>query len=220
MRPNRYSKLPRGPPRKPRQSGHAIWVGNLPFNTSIVDLRDHFSKGFTRDIESVFLMLKSNCAFINYSTETSCQEAANVFQNSQFMGISLVCRIRKAKFSTNVVDENNNPEEEQSNSEEDIRTQCSSSLSGETAFQKDSFGIAVLEDQKSPEIKQKPRDLDRFFVLKSLTVDDLFRSVRYGFWTTQSHNEELLNEAYYVSSQHTRSLRIILTENSQATMSF
>jgi hypothetical protein len=216
-------------------------VGNLPFNTSIIDLRDHFSKGFTRDIESVFLMLKSNCAFINYSTETACQEATDIFQNSQFMGVSLVCRTRKPKFSTDVVDEHNNPkeeqsnpeeernnpeeeqnnpEEEQNNSEEDIRTQCSSSLSGETAFLKESFGTAILEDEKTPEIKQRSQELDRFFVLKSLSVDDLYRSVRYGIWTAQNHNEELLNQAYYVSSQHTRSLFVFLTENSQATMSF
>jgi YT521-B-like domain/RNA recognition motif. (a.k.a. RRM, RBD, or RNP domain) len=173
-------------------------VGNLPFNTAITDLRDHFSKGFTLDIESVFLMLKSNCAFINYSTESACREAAKRFLNSQFMGASLVCRTRTSKSSTDIAGEHNNPEEE-------VRTRCSSNLSGETAFQKEFPGTAMLGDEKTPEIKLKSKELERFFLLKSLTVEDLVRSVQYGIWTTQNHNEELLNQAYYVSCQHTSS---------------
>ncbi|KAJ0284144.1 hypothetical protein Brms1b_004532 [Colletotrichum noveboracense] len=37
---------------------------------------------------------------------------------------------------------------------------------------------------------------DKFFVLKSLTVEDLELSVRTGIWATQSHNEETLNGAF------------------------
>ena len=40
---------------------------------------------------------------------------------------------------------------------------------------------------------------DKFFVLKSLTVDDLELSVQTGIWATQSHNEETLNNAFKVS---------------------
>lgn len=39
---------------------------------------------------------------------------------------------------------------------------------------------------------------DRFFILKSLTLEDLELSVRTGVWATQSHNEESLNEAFKV----------------------
>ena len=39
---------------------------------------------------------------------------------------------------------------------------------------------------------------DKFFVVKSLTVEDLELSVRNGIWATQSHNEEALNNAYQV----------------------
>lgn len=41
--------------------------------------------------------------------------------------------------------------------------------------------------------------IDRFFVLKSLTVEDLELSVQNGVWATQSHNEEALNTAFEVS---------------------
>ncbi|PKS11829.1 hypothetical protein jhhlp_001123 [Lomentospora prolificans] len=37
---------------------------------------------------------------------------------------------------------------------------------------------------------------ERYFILKSLTVEDLEMSVRNGIWATQSHNEETLNAAF------------------------
>jgi YT521-B-like domain len=39
---------------------------------------------------------------------------------------------------------------------------------------------------------------EKFFVLKSLTVEDLDASVRNASWATQSHNEAALNAAYKV----------------------
>ena len=40
---------------------------------------------------------------------------------------------------------------------------------------------------------------EKFFVVKSLTVEDLELSVRNGIWATQAHNEAALNKAYEVS---------------------
>jgi hypothetical protein len=37
---------------------------------------------------------------------------------------------------------------------------------------------------------------EKFFIVKSLTAQDLEASVRNGIWATQSHNEEVLNRAY------------------------
>ena len=39
---------------------------------------------------------------------------------------------------------------------------------------------------------------DKYFVMKSLTVEDMELSVRNSIWATQSHNEEALNKAYKV----------------------
>jgi RNA recognition motif-containing protein len=192
-KPKPYSRLPRGPPRKPKQSGHSIWVGSLPFNVSIINLRDHFSKGFTLEIESVFLMMKSNCAFINYSTERACQEAVKRFQNSIFMGVSLICRSRKS--SGDVTDKTDSLEEE-------VRSQRSSDVSDDVYFQQESTENSTLGDEERAEKKSQPREPERFFILKSLSVQDLVRSVRYGIWTTQGHNEEVLNKAYHVSCEH------------------
>jgi len=43
------------------------------------------------------------------------------------------------------------------------------------------------------------RSLDRYFVVKSLTVEDLELSKQSGIWATQTHNETNLNQAFEVS---------------------
>jgi hypothetical protein len=39
----------------------------------------------------------------------------------------------------------------------------------------------------------------KYFIVKSLTLQDLELSVRNGIWATQSHNEDVLNKAFRVS---------------------
>jgi YT521-B-like domain/RNA recognition motif. (a.k.a. RRM, RBD, or RNP domain) len=189
------TSVPRGPPRKPRQSGHALWVGNLPPSTQVADLKDHFSRNATKDIESVFLISKSNCAFVNYKTESACADAMVRFHDSRFQGVRLVCRLRRGSAPTS---------------------------SGAPVNQ--SFGIGATESQENvasstTEVVQQvtePEEMnvptvdgdaltaaakvkEKFFVVKSLTVEDLELSVRTGIWATQAHNEASLNKAYQVS---------------------
>ena len=57
---------------------------------------------------------------------------------------------------------------------------------------------AAVEDLKSEMSEDPSLPKDKFFIVKSLTVEDLELSVRNGIWATQSHNEEALNKAYQV----------------------
>jgi len=50
--------------------------------------------------------------------------------------------------------------------------------------------VSAIPDERLPE---------RFFIVKSLTMQDLGASVRDGIWATQSHNEQGLNKAFEVS---------------------
>ncbi|KAK6393805.1 hypothetical protein LTR65_002182 [Meristemomyces frigidus] len=45
----------------------------------------------------------------------------------------------------------------------------------------------------SPDVRKAP---EKYFIVKSLTVQDLEASVRNGTWATQSHNEQTLNAAF------------------------
>lgn len=184
------SSVPRGPPRKPKQSGHALWVGNLPPGTNVVDLKDHFSRDATKEIESVFLISKSNCAFINYKSESSCAAAMTRFHDSRFQGVRLVCRLRRSSVNA-VPGVPTGPAA--LGSQPQVGRVASPEI--ELALPQEESGSKVNnEGVDSAQVK------DKFFIVKSLTLEDLELSVRNGIWATQSHNEDALNKAYEVGS--------------------
>jgi hypothetical protein len=69
---------PRAPPRRPKQSGFALWVGNLPRDVRLQQLADFFAMD---GIESICLIHKSHCAFINYKTEEISVNALSLFNH-------------------------------------------------------------------------------------------------------------------------------------------
>ncbi|KAI5818497.1 YT521-B-like domain-containing protein [Pyronema omphalodes] len=182
--PTVLPSIPRGPPRKPKQSGNALWVGNLPPDTDLSALKDHFSKGSKDEIQSVFLISKTSCAFVNYRTENGSMAAMARFHNSLFNGARLVCRPRKT-----------------SEPEHTEHVEQASEVGS---------GIEASTDEADTESKDTTTDTAtggtpcintsnsrfRYFVLKSLTLEDLDMSVRTGTWATQGHNETVLNEAF------------------------
>jgi len=178
----------RGPPRKPKQSGYALWCGNLPAQTNIAELKDHFSRDATDAIESVFLISKSNCAFVNYKTEESCTAALGRFHDSRFQGAKLVCRLRGVCAAP------------------PAGTPTGPRISTASTMSKQPVGSdAGRPNQRTAEAGVEEAETtarkteEKFFILKSLTVEDLDASVRTGSWATQSHNEAALNAAYKVS---------------------
>ncbi|KAI9840656.1 MAG: hypothetical protein M1837_001380 [Sclerophora amabilis] len=185
--------MPRGPPRKPRQSGHALWVGNLPPGTRVIELKDHFSKDATTDIESVFLISKSNCAFVNYRSEPACAAAMSRFHDSRFQGVRLVCRLRRNSA---------NPSPVAPTGPASLALPVATEASAAQRQESQEGGSHVATDEPSGEKKSSSvqesaqGSKDKFFVVKSLTMEDLETSVRNGIWATQSHNEATLNRAY------------------------
>lgn len=170
---------PRGPPRKPKQSGYALWVGNLPPGSNLVDLKDHFSRDAINDIESVFLISKSNCAFVNYKTAAACVSAQERFHDSRFQGVRLVCRLRKG-FTAPGSGPRSRADETAANP------------AGDSSHQEPEAASAT------PVGENPTRMVSRYFVVKSLTVEDLDLSKQSGIWATQDHNEATLNQAYEV----------------------
>lgn len=194
------SSIPRGPPRKPKQSGHALWVGNLPPGTTVVALKDHFSRDATKDIESLFLISKSNCAFVNYRTEASCTAAMHRFHDSRFNGVRLVCRLRRSSAPASGVPTG-------PSAMVGTQNQATNASPPKSPQNADVDGVdGVVDGSGSPsrksgeESRQTSSAKDKYFVVKSLTLQDLELSVRNGIWATQSHNEEVLNKAYEVSA--------------------
>lgn len=165
-------------------------MGNLSPSTVITDLKDHFSRDATKDIESVFLISKSNCAFVNYRSAETCGAAMTRFHDSRLRGARLACRLRRGSNTVAAPA----PAKVQSDvckhtTAEDIADGISPPSTDPVVVSSETFAAA-------------PRSLpgklasDRFFVVKSLTVEDLERSVVSGTWATQAHNEEHLNDAF------------------------
>jgi RNA recognition motif-containing protein len=192
------SSIPRGPPRKPKQSGHALWVGNLPPGTTVIALKDHFSREATKDIESLFLISKSNCAFVNYRSEESCTAAMHRFHDSRFNGVRLVCRLRRSSAPASGVPTGPSAM---------VGSQQVNASSPKTP-KADAEGVDGLQDgvpesstqQDGEEVPGTSSSFSKYFIVKSLTLQDLELSVRNGIWATQSHNEDVLNKAFRVST--------------------
>ncbi|KAF3395131.1 Zinc finger CCCH domain-containing protein 45 [Talaromyces pinophilus] len=192
------SMPPRGPPRKPKQSGHALWVGNLPPSTNVLDLKDHFSKDATNDIESVFLISKSNCAFVNYKSEAACAAAVARFHDSRFQGVRLVCRLRRGASAAS--SGQSNPMPSRPGDE------------GGARGQEENREKKVVEESLVSR-PQRPRVPDRYFIVKSLTLEDLELSRRSGIWATQTHNEAALNRAYESLEKSADNVYLIFSAN-------
>ena len=187
--------FPRGPPRKPKQSGHALWVGNLPPAATIVDLKDHFSRDATKDIESLFLISKSNCAFVNYRSEAACVAAMRRFHDSLFHGLRLVCRLRRgASRGLSYPSIGGDPSKTPSSS--DMPSALEEPSSPTIVGRPQPIATSSHTSASAEANDRLPRVPEKFFVVKSLTVQDLESSVRNSTWATQSHNESALNRAF------------------------
>lgn len=163
--------IPRGPPKKPKQSNFALWVGNLPSNTTLIELCGLFG---TSGIQSIFLIQRTLCAFVNYNSQASLDDGIAAFERR---GSS----IRENKLV--------------------IKVKLSSRISTQNYYTDDDPAVKdlAIDDESSNELGSKESS-DQYFICKSLTVEDLYASIRLGLWSTQSHNQALFNEAYKVSS--------------------
>lgn len=175
-----------------------MWVGNLPPQAQVTDLKDHFSRDATTDIESVFLIAKSNCAFVNYRTEAACVAAMNRFHDSRFHGVRLVCRLRRGTASTTAVtptaEETESSPEPPTVSIEKEDDALSPTIARSQSHQSDMSNKSGASPGAPPASGEKVPE--KYFIVKSLTAQDLEASVRNGIWATQSHNEDALNRAY------------------------
>ncbi|KAI8300288.1 Zinc finger CCCH domain-containing protein 45 [Colletotrichum sp. SAR11_59] len=143
-------------------------------------------------LESLFLISKSNCAFANFKDETTCVTAQQKLHDSKFQSVRLVSRLRKSTVegATGVTAPTGPSASSGSQTPHDVPVQP-------TVVEASTEAAApeAAETKPATSVDAAPQK-DKFFVLKSLTVEDLELSVRTGIWATQSHNEEALNGAF------------------------
>ena len=183
---------PIGPPRKPQFSDHALWVGSLPAIITIHELKELFSCGAKDEITSVFLIAKSNCAFVNYRSEAACRLAAQRFHNFRLNGSLLNCRLRRNTDSSHSI---------ASSKRGTSSTPRSSVVSASTSSDSISTNATTSDVTQSDtrcenQVDLEPRVPEKYFIIKSLTVSDLTNSVITKEWATQPGNEDVLNRAF------------------------
>jgi hypothetical protein len=204
-------------------TGHAIWIGNLPPQTELMSLVHHVCKE-APGLESLFLISKSNCAFANYKDEQTCAAAQQKLHDSKFQSVRLVSRLRKSAVeSASGVSAPTGPAASTARGGSGGGGGTTATLTDGVAqpqAPQTQTDLPALEDvdktppavqrtssESQPQAPPLPQQQmqgemtppkDRFFILKSLTVEDLELSVRTGIWATQSHNEENLNKAFQV----------------------
>lgn len=113
------------------------------------------------------------------------------FHDSRFQGVRLVCRLRRGSSSATA------PGQSQSQTAGIRSDELSTSPSKQEDPSLQDPTVEGATVTSEPENIEKVKE--KFFVVKSLTIEDLERSVHSGIWATQAHNEDALNRAYMVS---------------------
>lgn len=153
-------------------------------------------------LESLFLISKSNCAFANFGDEPACVAAQQKLHDSKYQSVRLVSRLRKSTVegaggqTAPTGPSATSPTTRKPSTDLTVSPQLVTSVISP---------ISSLENQtssKNTAMGDASHRRDKFFILKSLTVEDLDLSVRNGVWATQSHNETSLNDAFGVSIFH------------------
>lgn len=155
-------------------------------------------------LESLFLISKSNCAFANYKDEATCLGAQQKLHESKFQSVRLVSRLRKntvegaSGITAPTGPAATTPQPPMASEfKEKVFTDSVEAQPNRT--ENEAPPIASGPENKNPVAVETTAQKDKFFILKSLTVEDLELSVRTGIWATQSHNEETLNTAFKAS---------------------
>jgi hypothetical protein len=149
----------------------------------------------TLGLESLFLISKSNCAFANFKDEETCSAAQQKLHDSKFQSVRLVSRLRKSTVEGAAgVTAPTGPSVSTASAKSDQVPDTTPVQSGVTSPTTEPAGAL-----KPAIVDEMPPQKDKFFILKSLTVEDLELSVSTGIWATQSHNEDALNNAFKVA---------------------
>lgn len=159
-------------------------------------------------LESLFLISKSNCAFANFKDESTCVAAQQKLHDSKFQTVRLVSRLRKntVEGATGITA----PTGPSAVVSQPTVTEDASAPVDTALEAKEVVAAPSTTDETNPVTSEpasaegglviKPVQKERFFILKSLTMEDLDLSVRTGTWATQAHNEKVLNDAFAVSN--------------------
>ncbi len=211
----------------------------------------------THGILSIFIITRSNCAFVNYVSAEALQQAVTFFTGKSLRPHDphcprLVCRVRKKdeEVQAGVAGQRGKgyhiayvKEHERKKKEDDgpepvasglAQTSRPSAHTRGSSEGTNSSGKASSATAERPPLKHDPSSgslsgssgsisytstnssvlrhpafKERFFILKSHSLEELERSVKEGTWATQPHNEDVLDQAF----RNSRDVFLIFSAN-------
>lgn len=167
-------------------------------------------------IFSIFIISKSSCAFVNYASQEQLDNACAYFHGRPLRTKSscprLVCRPRKledAEYAGVAAQRGKGVHTNWFRQQRKLHKarKLSEEASPETQQQKQEAHISdVEEDERSfsstnSSLLRHPFFSTRYFILKSRSQDALVTALRTNTWSTQPHNEPVLDQAFRNSNE-------------------
>ena len=169
---------------------YALWVGNIPSPTTIMRLRDYFSFAMPtqHDLLSISYNPDARYAFINFQTESARILAIEQAAHYLFDTKRLDCRVRNG-----------------SNRSTKVSYGLHLGRPGQpiaiSPEQPDSLHHKVEELSHFPEADTGQHGQGKYFVLKSYSLETLYRSLGSGLWHVPKRHVERLNHAFQTASK-------------------
>lgn len=121
------------------------------------------------------------------------------FHDSRFQGVRLVCRLRRNSGASPAPGVPTGPA---ALTPAVAHTQTAfEAITQNREISSKALREAAAESLRAGELSVQVHD--KYFIMKSLTVEDMELSVRNSIWATQAHNEDALNKAYDVRAHLT-----------------
>jgi hypothetical protein len=182
------------------QQQYSLWVGNIPLGTAITNLRDYFYEAISSeyDLLSISYNPDARYAFVNFGTEVARVAGIKKAAAQLFDGKRLDCRIREGG----------------SHRSTKISYGLRAGQSGETIAvvrtQADNLLRKVQERARWPEATAAHRGKDKYFIIKSNSLEALHQSLGSGQWRVPRRHIERLNLAYQVRKRAGRLMQQLM----------
>ncbi|KAK0202148.1 YT521-B-like domain-containing protein [Desarmillaria ectypa] len=209
------------------RSEWVMWVGNVPSDATHDELWRFFNQPLPLQphddpgppgVMSIFLISRSSCAFINFESEAYLHKAITRVRRKdddlkagvggqRGMGVHTKwIKEQKGKAESSEVSEPSDVDEvptASSSSSDRYPFVPSASFSSDddarSSLPKNSSSSGSFASTSSSMLTRYfPK---RYFILKSLTPEDVDISVQKGLWATQKHNEGILDQAFRTSEE-------------------
>ncbi|WFD45031.1 hypothetical protein MPSI1_003707 [Malassezia psittaci] len=212
------------------RSKFVMWCGNVPGDASQEELWQFFTQTSdsirspnapmqnapqdTHGVLSIFIMSRSNCAFVNFSSARHLDRACSLFHDTKLRpksnNVPLVCRARRSEDVEHAgvaAQRGKGVHTSWYRKEKQQQKQKSIEANDATLSSKSSDSLSFSSTDSS--LLSQPQFAHRFFILKSRNSEALKTALRTNVWSTQTHNEPVLDQAFRNSEKVT----LLFSEN-------